>query len=137
MSTALKLIDDYDWRMHADHTFVSSLGQVMERARSGLIQIGLQTDERHINLGGIVHGGVMMTLIDRAIGINCRNQAEGRRMVTATLTTNFVSAVNVGDFITVSCIFNRVGKKTMFADASAKVGGRLVATGTGIWVCVG
>lgn len=133
----LKIVDGYEWVPHEDSTFVGNLGEVMERGRNGAIEIGLQADEQHVNLGGIVHGGVIMTLIDRAVGINCRYQAEGQRMVTATLTTNFIGAVNVGDFIAVSCLFRRVGKRTMFADAEARVGDKLVATGTGMWVKVG
>lgn len=130
----LRLIDDYEWIPHEDDTFISNLGKVLERGRNGAIEIGLQTDKRHVNLGGIVHGGVVMTLIDRAVGINCRLQAEGHRMVTASLTTNFLGAINVGDFVSVRCLFRKVGRRAMFADAEVWVGDKLVATGTGIWL---
>lgn len=130
----LKQIEDSEWTLHQDDTFISSLGDVLERGRDGTIQIGLQTDKRHVNLGGIVHGGVVMTLIDRAVGINCRYQAEGQRMVTASLTTNFLGAINVGDFVSVNCLFRKVGRRAMFADAEVWVGDKLVATGTGMWL---
>lgn len=137
MPTSIKVVEDFEWREHSDDTFLKLLGEVVERGRDGLIEIGLQTDERHKNLGGITHGGVIMTLIDRAIGLNCRMQAPGKKMVTASLTTHFVSAVFIGDFLTVTCILRKTGRRNIFADAEVRVNERLVATGTGLWVQVG
>lgn len=137
MSNDLRKVDSYEWLPHEDDTFIGTLGPVMERGRNGAIEIGLQTDARHVNLGGNVHGGVIMTLIDRTVGINCHYQAKGQRIVTATLTTNFVGAVTVGDFVTVICLFKKVGRRAMFADAEVRVDNKLVATGTGMWIKVG
>lgn len=123
---------DDGWEPHADDTFVGSLGGVLERRRAGLVEIALRTTERHKNLSGIVHGGVLMTLFDRAIGVNCRNASPGERMATATITVNMMRQVRVGDFIEFRCLVRKQGRKAHFADAEAWVAGKLVATATGI-----
>lgn len=125
------------WVPHSDGTFVASLGKIYERQHDGRIEIALQTDERHVNLSGIVHGGVVMTLIDRAIGLNCRAQAPGERLATATLTVNFLRQVKVGEFISVTCRLRKQGLKSIFGDADVQVGDRLVATATGVFMKVG
>jgi uncharacterized protein (TIGR00369 family) len=124
--------DESAWTAHSDETFLARMGPVVERRRDGMIEIGLQTDDSHKNLSGIVHGGIAMTLIDRAIGLNCRAVADGDPMSTATLTVNFLRRIKVGDFMTVSCVLTRKGRKAMFANAQVHVGDQLAATATGI-----
>jgi len=125
------------WIPHIDDTYIGGLGEVFERHREDLLEIGLQTDDRHKNRSGIVHGGVVMALLDRAMGSNCRAAVGGRRMATASLTVNFADPIAVGDFIEVSCRLRRVGRNAVFADGEARVGDRLVATATGLWLRVG
>lgn len=122
------------WMPHEDDTYIGGMGDVYERTRNGLVEIALQTDSRHRNLGGIVHGGVVMSLMDRVIGINCRLAAKGHRMVTANLNISFIGAIQVGGFITLSCQMNRVGRRTIFGDGRAEVDGRLVATASGVFL---
>jgi uncharacterized protein (TIGR00369 family) len=122
------------WIPHDDDTYIGGMGTVVERRRNGRIEIGLQTEERHKNLSGIVHGGVVMALLDRTIGINCREAAAGERMATASLTVNFARAIKVGDFIRISCDLKKTGRKAIFANAEAFVGNKVVATATGIWM---
>ena len=113
------------------------MGAVFERMRNGRIEIALQTDERHKNLSGFVHGGVMMTLFDRTVGINCRQDCDGARIATATMTVNFLRQVAVGDFLRMTCDLRKKGRTTIFADAEATVGDRLVATASGLMMRIG
>ncbi len=122
------------WEACADDTFVARLGSVRQRISDGLIEISLQTDETHANLSGIVHGGVIMTLIDRVIGVNCRRASGGIPMVTASLTVNFLRPVAVGDRLTASCVLRKRGRTAYFADGLACVTDTLVATATGTWL---
>lgn len=125
-----------DWVPHRSEGFVGGLGEIVERRRGGLLEIGLHTADSHRNLSGIVHGGVMMTLIDRTIGINCREAAAGERMATASLTVNFMRQARVGDFIEVRCTLRKEGRKVIFADAFVYVGDKLIGGGTGVFMKV-
>lgn len=136
MSGHLQGTESPDWVPHKNDGYIGGMGGVFERRRNGLIEIGLQTEDRHRNLSGIVHGGVVMALFDRTVGINCREAARGVRMGTASLTVNFLRQIRVGEFVEVSCVLRKQGRKAIFADASATVDGRLVGTATGVWMRV-
>ena len=127
---------DADWIPHRDDTFISQIGDVQERRRESMIEIGLQTTERQKNLSGIVHGGVIMALFDRTIGINCRDSRPETRMATATITVNMLRQVHVGDFLIFRCRLRKKGRKAYFADAEALVGDRLVGTACGVWMTI-
>jgi uncharacterized protein (TIGR00369 family) len=118
---------DGAWERSNDGTFVAALGEVFLRRRNGLIEVALQTDERHRNLSGIVHGGAIMTLLDRVMGINCR-QAAQEPAFTATITVNFLRPVTTGSMIVATCNLRKVGRRALFAEAQATVGESVVAT---------
>lgn len=124
------------WEPHIDDTFISSIGDVLERQRDNLVEIALRTTERHKNLSGIVHGGVLMALFDRVMGINCRNTNTEHRMATATMTVNMMRAVRVGEFVEFRCRLRKKGRKAYFTDAEAWVGDKLVATANGVWMTI-
>lgn len=136
MTRHLEGTESPDWVTHQNVGFVGTMGRIMERRRHGLLEIGLHTEDAHKNLSGVVHGGVLMTLLDRTVGINCREVTGGARLGTASLTVNFLRQVTVGDFIEVSCVLRKQGRKAIFADASAFVGDKVVATATGLWMRV-
>lgn len=125
-----------DWIPVNDQTFLDTIGEVLQRTRDGMIEIGLRTDTRHRNRSGIVHGGVYMTLIDRALGHNCRNLGDGRRMATASLTVNFVRPARTGDFLHVTCSISKNGRKAAFGEAVLSVDGVTCCTATGVFMTV-
>lgn len=128
----LELMDE-GWTRHIDDTFATSIGEVWQRTRDGGIEIALQTDDRHRNIGGNVHGGVIMTILDRTVGVNCRALLEqGARLGTATLTVNFLRPVKAGDLFRTTCRVRKQGRKSYFVDAEGWVGDKLTATATGI-----
>lgn len=57
----------------------------------------MQVEERHLNLGGSIHGGAVMSFIDMALfaGGRCAGMSEGH-YVTLDLTTHFVARGRAG-----------------------------------------
>lgn len=130
----MTLHPDDDWSAHDTDTFIGQIGGVQERWRDGSLEVALLTNMRHRNLSGIVHGGVIMALFDRVIGINCRNASPDEPMATATITVNLMRQVRVGDFVEFRCRLRKKGRKAFFGDAEAWVGEKLVATAGGVWM---
>jgi acyl-coenzyme A thioesterase PaaI-like protein len=60
---------------------------------------GFQTTPDHVNDGGIVHGGILMTFADHCLGMYVWEAAERAPCVTIQLNTHFLDAVNPGDFL--------------------------------------
>jgi uncharacterized protein (TIGR00369 family) len=120
------------WASLPDDTFLSLLGPLRYRKRDGLWEMALLTDERHRNLSGIVHGGVIATLMDRALGRTSRDTGNEQRFVTASLSVNYLRPVLIGQLIEIRCRLNKAGRGAVFASADAMVGDILVATGSAI-----
>lgn len=125
------------WVPQADGTFVSMLGEVFLRETRDGCEIGLVADDRLRNLSGVLHGGAMMTLLDRAGGIAARRAARGDRVVTASITVNFLRPVAVDVPVKISCRLRKSGRKSFFTDADAFAGDALVATATAVYMRVG
>jgi len=127
---------DNGWVPYSDTTYVSQLGDLFTREGTDGTELGLRTDDRHRNLSGKVHGGVLMTLFDRSAGLASRALLRGGRVATASMTVNFSRPVATGDFIEVSCRLRKVGRTALFVDCDAHVKGKLVGTATGIMMRV-
>ena len=84
--------------------------------------------DRHVNLQGLVHGGMLAILADTACGLSIRSAMEpGRLHVTTDLDIHFLAPAEPGT------LFGRgkaikVGRSLAFAEASIEdAEGRLLA----------
>lgn len=85
---------------------------------------GLRVEERHLNVAGKAHGGLLATLVDFSLG---RAVAEADAAgVTASLTTDYLAAVEPGDWIEAHTEVEKAGATLAFADCSLRVEGREV-----------
>ena len=93
--------DHPGWLSYGDFTpgsFAAATGKLLFRADGpgrGLCQ--MQVEERHLNLGGSIHGGAVMSFIDMALfaGGRCAGMSEGH-YVTLDLTTHFIARGRAG-----------------------------------------
>lgn len=76
---------------------------------------GFLSEPRHTNIGGIVHGGALLTLADMALWDICRRVVGRFRGVTVTMNSEFLSPGPVGKFIMATGETTRIGKSMMFA----------------------
>lgn len=100
---------------------------------TGTRRYGFLAEARHLNRGGIVHGGMLMTFADQALGMAAWSANGARRQVTIQLDTHFISGVREGEFVEARC---RVVRKTfalLFMTGELAVGERVVATASGVW----
>jgi acyl-CoA thioesterase len=125
------------WERHRDDTFVSTLGELFLRETAEGCELGLAADARLRNRGGAVHGGVLMTLLDRAGGLLAGKAAAGARVATASLTVNFLRPVATDATIVVRSRLRKPGRNSWFTDADAFAGDTLVATATAFYMRVG
>ena len=63
--------------------FAGTLGVVVDRVDDGTARLGFEATEDHLNPAGTVHGGVLATLVDTAMGTAVRS-ATGDDDVPAT-----------------------------------------------------
>jgi uncharacterized protein (TIGR00369 family) len=111
--------------------FHSWAGLELVRAAPGEVEIALDAAEHHLNLQGLVHGGMIATLADTATGLAVRSMvAAGRRHVTIQLDVHYLSPGRPGRITAVGRTV-RVGTQIAYAEADiTDERGRLLARAT-------
>ncbi len=64
----------------------------------GRDHVVLRADKRHCNRQGVVHGGLMLTMIDLTFAIVAKEFPD-QRLVTISLSSEFVSSGPIGELI--------------------------------------
>jgi acyl-coenzyme A thioesterase 13 len=97
--------------------FLDLLGPIYnQRTDSGLV-IGLRAEEKHCNARGQVHGGVLSSLADVALGYNSAfAQEPPTPIVTSSLSIDYAGTAKLGDWISIETDVQKVGKSLAFAN---------------------
>ena len=99
----------------AFHTWA---GMEVVEASPGDVVIAMRVEERHVNLQGLVHGGMLAILADTACGLSVRSAIEpGRLHVTADLDIHVLAPAKPGRLLGRGKAI-KVGRSLAFAEAS-------------------
>ncbi len=121
------LFRDLSARMAAT-AFYEWSGMELERAAPGEADVTIEAGPHHLNVQGLVHGGLISALADTAMGLAVRTKLEpGRRHVTAQLDVHFIAPAPRGRVIAKGRAI-RVGSQIAVAEADVvDTRGRLLA----------
>lgn len=100
----------------AKHTFWGYVGFELDELTPTSATVSLQIKPHHQNLLGIVHGGVMMAMLDNTMGLIMLQHRE-LRMVTATMNTHFLHNISNGRIYCKAELLHRT-KRTITMTAS-------------------
>ncbi|WP_270938753.1 PaaI family thioesterase [Falsiroseomonas oryzae] len=96
--------------------FHDLLGIELVEWRDGFARVAVEAGSRHANRSGIVHGGVMLSLIDQAAayaGLWCSVPGNIRRAVTLDLDCRFTGQVASGRLVAEGRVVTR-GRNIFF-----------------------
>lgn len=112
--------------------FHRTFGMEVEDADRGEVTLGWDARAEHLNLQGLVHGGVLATLLDTAMGLAIRSALEpGRRHVTIEMGVHYLRPAHPGRLRARGRVA-RIGREIAFADAEVLDGqDRVLARATG------
>jgi uncharacterized protein (TIGR00369 family) len=78
--------------------FAERLGAVAEAAEDGSARMSFRADEEHLNQAGTLHGGVLATLVDTAMGAAVRSAADDEDVpATSQLTVTYLRPGKPGE----------------------------------------
>ncbi|MEO8154369.1 MAG: PaaI family thioesterase [Rhizobacter sp.] len=107
---------------------LDALGGFMSRGSGASLEIALLVGATHLNSHGTLHGGVAATLADTGTGyLLAFATAPPRRMVTISLTVDYLSPAQLGELVQVVVDGSDLGGRTVFASGRLVVGARTVA----------
>jgi uncharacterized protein (TIGR00369 family) len=118
--------------------FHASLGLRVDRARPGEVRLVFGAKPEHRNLQGNVHGGMLATLADVAMGLAVRTAIPaGRRHATIEMTMHFLRPATPGAIVVTGTTV-RVGSQIAFAEAGlTDENEKLLARASGTYSIVG
>lgn len=87
------------------------------REREQTVQLGVRVAPAHCNSRGFLHGGLIASLADNAMGLSLAGAVQGRGGVTVHLSVDYLKSVQQGQWLQIEPRVIRVGSSLGFVDA--------------------
>ncbi len=125
------------WKPLPERGFTVIVGSFLSKKFEDGYRFGFVAEPRHANVGGVVHGGMLMTFMDDLLGASVWFAVKQRPVSTIQLNNRFISPARPGDFVTMMPKVERVTKSVVFVSGELRVGDRLVMSSDGVWKILG
>lgn len=113
--------------------FNNYIGPIWVGTRDEGLHFMMAVEERHLNAGGVLHGGVIMTFADVALGMTVFNGVGKRPCATISMNTDFLAAAKMGEVLEGVATINRKTTDVVFVQGRVYTATRDIATATGLW----
>jgi uncharacterized protein (TIGR00369 family) len=125
-------------RLNRGGPYMANLGELYcrrgEAEREGEIVFAMRIEDKHTNMRGIAHGGMLASLADSSLGLGLTLYCEGRQsFVTVNLSTDFIDAARPGDWVEAHVEVQKLGKRMAFASCFLQVGTRRILRASGVF----
>ncbi|MEG0970316.1 MAG: PaaI family thioesterase [Acidaminococcaceae bacterium] len=111
--------------IYAQNAFMHLVGIQIEKLACGQVELGLDVVAgKHTNLNDSIHGGVLATMADNALGIVCATV--GKRVVTVSMQLAFIKGIKPGEHATAKGTIISNDGKTMVVQVGIYHGEQLL-----------
>ena len=117
--------------------FPALVGPFWQKTVEGRRLHGLLVEEKHSNIHGIVHGGMISTFLDQTLGHTVWEASDRGPNVTIQLNVHFISGAKQGDFLIAEGEVMRVTRSVVFVRGRLTAGDKLIAHADGVWKRLG
>ena len=94
--------------------------------------IGLRLARPHTNSRGLIHGGLIASLADNAMGLSCGIRLSGgSRLVTVNLAVDFIGTAAISQWLAVETEVIKAGGTLCFAQCRVTADGVVIARANG------
>ncbi|MGH8678147.1 MAG: PaaI family thioesterase [Burkholderiales bacterium] len=114
------------------------IGPIYCRGEGRNLVLGLRVESKHCNARGTVHGGILATLADVALGYTMAFSSEPpASLVTANLTLDFAGTAKIGDWLQTAVDVQRQGSRLAFANCYISVGDQRIVRASAVFLVTG
>lgn len=117
--------------------FEVHVGPVFETGEKGARRFFLSVDRRHVNGRGVIHGAMLMTFADLALGQAAWDATDHASVVTLSMQSQFLKSAGVGDVVSVLPRLLRRTRSLLFLRGDFQVAGEVIFTAASIWKILG
>jgi len=90
--------------------------------------MGLRLAKAHTNARGLIHGGLIASLADNAMGYSCAQATDWTTsFVTVSLSVDYVGSAGIGQWLAVECEVIRTGSTLCFAQSLIRADDAVIA----------
>lgn len=129
-----------DWiPMGDDSGFIALVGPLYHRPFDGgpVSWFRFWPEDKHRNRNDVVHGGMLLTFADRALGWAGRRGDMSRRQATVQLDLHFIQPVRIGGPVDMEARLIRETRSLVFVEGTMTSGGEVAVTAKGVWKIFG
>ncbi|WP_308637758.1 PaaI family thioesterase [Paenibacillus silvisoli] len=115
----------------AKPTFWGFLGCELAHAERGKAIVSLEVRPEHLNLARIVHGGVLASLLDNAMGLVVILECPGEKTVTTQLNVHYLQSAGLGEIRCEALLIHKSRRTLTMQGRIVDNKGELLAWGSG------
>jgi uncharacterized protein (TIGR00369 family) len=120
------------WKPRELEGFFGLVGPLWTRKEDGVWAYAFLAEAKHTNPAGIVHGGMLTTLLDHALSTVAWESAERRPCVTVQLDVQFLGAVRPGYLVEARARIVKRTSSLVFVQGCLTVAGEEVAAASAV-----
>lgn len=110
------------------------VGPLYLRREADNITLALLAQDKHCNSRGVVHGGILATLADTALGYALLLDDPGSAGVaTVSLSLDYAAAAQRGDWLQAEVRIQRRGSRLAFANCYLTAAGQPIVRASGVF----
>jgi acyl-coenzyme A thioesterase 13 len=114
------------------------IGPLYSRGQGADLVIGLRAEAKHCNARGTVHGGILATLADVALGYTLAfSSTPPANLITANLTLDFAGTAKVGDWLETHVDVQKRGSRLSFANCYITVDAQRIVRASAVFLVAG
>lgn len=122
------------WRQTPPGGFTNHAGPFWLRFAADGVEAALPIEAHHCNEHlGVLHGGVVTTFADVALGARVASAAQAPYIATVQLNVHFVASGKRGELMTCKPDLVRKTARLVFVRGLIEAGGRTIANADGVW----
>lgn len=101
--------------------FFQLVGPLLKRRTGDVFEYAMLAEHRHLNSAGVVHGGLLVSLIDQVISQVVWYATDRSPMATVQLDSHFLAPAREGDLIVASARITRKARSLAFVTGELAV----------------
>ena len=117
---------------------IDLIGPVYSKGEGVDLVLGLRVEAKHCNMRGTLHGGILATLADVALGYTIAfstNPPTG--LITTSLSLDFAGTAKIGDWLESKVDVQKKGGRLAFANCYISNGEQRIVRASAVFVVAG
>lgn len=121
------------WRLWETDPYETQSGPFYFREEEdGVIRCAFRAEAKHMNGGGFMHGGCVMTFADFSLFAIANKELDGSHAVTVSLGGEFIGPAHAGDLVECTGEVVKAGKSMIFVRGLISTGGAPMMSFSGV-----